>query len=67
MTPFYEGFIRAQDVLRANERTAEPIDHVVVKPQSVGYRVGRGLVSLGAHLMGTTGTTKPASSYELAA
>lgn len=67
MTPFYEGFIRAQDILRSNERMAQPIDHVVVRSPSVGYRVGRGLVSLGAHLMGTTVTTKPASSYELAA
>lgn len=67
MTPFYEGFVRARQVLRSNERMAAPIDHEVVRPRSVGYRVGQGLVHLGAQLMGARVTTDEALEFELAA
>ena len=67
MTPFYEGYARARQAQQLNERMAEPTDDVVVRPRSVGYRVGRGLVHLGAQLMGARVTTDEALDFELAA
>jgi hypothetical protein len=67
MTPFYEGFTRARDVLRTAERMTQPIDQMVVRPRSVGDRVRQGLVALRAQLVGTPVQAETARDYELAA
>ena len=63
MTPFYEGWARSRAMLDDLTRPAEPVDEVI-RP-SVGYRIGRSLVHVGATLMGRR--RAPRGEYELAA
>jgi hypothetical protein len=63
MTPFYEGWVRARRVTDELTRPSIPIDEIIRPP--IGYRLGRGLVHLGAHLMFRRSSRD--EQYELAA
>ena len=63
-TQYYEGYARSRETMRSLKRMAEPTDEQVLRPRSVGYRIGQGLVHLGTHLMRTD---EARVEYELAA
>lgn len=53
MTNYYEGYVRARRILDAHTYDHSVTDEVVLH-NTVRFRVGRSLVSLGHHLMGAS-------------